>query len=476
MMKYDNPLVSRYASDEMNQIFSNEKKYSIWRQLWVWLAIAEREIGIKAITLEQIEEMERCINTIDFKIVHSYEKKLKHEVMAHIYAFGDQAPLAKPIIHLGATSAYVIDNTDLITIKSAAELIIGRMLPLIDKMANFSKSYANIPTLGFTHFQAAQLTTVGKRATLWIHSLWSDLEDLQSLFETMPLRGVKGTTGTLASFKALCNDYEQVKKMDEIIMNFAGFSSVIPVSGQTYDRKIDVKFLQLLSRIAQSCHKITNDLRLLQSMKEIEEPYSSMQIGSSAMAYKRNPMKSERIASLSKFVMSNSFNGDLVASSQWFERTLDDSANKRISLPQSFLAIDGIILLMSEVFSDLTVNEKVISRHIQEELPFMITENIIMKAVENGGDRQLVHEKIRVLSQEAAYDVKHHGMNNTLVSKILNDPLFQITEKEINDLLDTSKLTGYAYEQTIEYVNDYIFPYLEKHKKLYVSTDNFESI
>lgn len=474
---YQNPLSSRYASQQMQYIFSPDFKFKTWRKLWIWLAESEQELGLDFITDSQIAAMQQYQNILNLDAAKEYEKKLKHDVMAHVHAYGDQVPEARGIIHLGATSAYVGDNTDLIQIQKGLNLVQGRLLHVIDLLSQFAQKTNDLPTLGFTHFQSAQLTTVGKRATLWIQSLIIDLEELNFRIEQLPFRGVKGTTGTQASFKELfAGDFDKVKQLDRMIALKAGFHHNLQVTGQTYDRKIDDQILSTLKGIAISAHKMTNDLRLLQHLKEIEEPFSSQQIGSSAMAYKRNPMKSERIASLAKFVINNAGNGALVASTQWFERTLDDSANKRLSIPQSFLAIDAILLLLSEVMGDLVVYPNVIEKHLHAELPFMITENIMMKAVQKGQDRQEVHEIIRELSQNEAHLIKNDGKNNQLIQHILEDGRIQITSEEIADLMDATKLIGFAKEQVDEYIENCIQPILDLHYDKIIKEDKYESL
>ncbi len=450
---YDYPLCSRYASDKMKYIFSPDFKFSTWRKLWVYLAESEKELGLDFITSEQIEAMKENIYNIDYDLANSYEKKLRHDVMAHVHTFGDLVPIAKPIIHLGATSAYVGDNTDLMQIKQALLLTKSRILNVVKALRDFAFNNREIATLGYTHFQAAQLTTVGKRATLWLKSLMYDLDEVDRRIENLEFRGVKGTTGTQASFKELFNgDFKKVKELDILVTKKAGFSKRQEVSGQTYDRKQDSLILQTLASIASSAHKFTNDFRLLQHLKELEEPFAKNQIGSSAMAYKRNPMRCERISALSKFVLSNEMNGHLVHSTQWFERTLDDSANKRLSYPQSFLAIDAILVIWYNVISDAVVYKKMIESNLQKELPFMATENIIMRAVKNGMDRQEVHEIIRQLSMEETKSIKLDGNPNNLIERILNDGRLKITKKELNDILDAEKYIGFAVEQVEDYI------------------------
>ncbi|WP_067143296.1 adenylosuccinate lyase [Oceanivirga salmonicida] len=474
MNVYDYPLCSRYASDKMKYIFSPDFKFSTWRKLWVYLAQSEKELGLDFITNEQIDAMKSNISNIDYEVANMYEKKLKHDVMAHVHTFADLVPIAKPIIHLGATSAYVGDNTDLIQIKQALLLTKSRILNVIKSLRDFSMNNRKIATLAYTHFQAAQLTTVGKRATLWLKSLMYDLQELDIRIENLEFRGVKGTTGTQASFKELFNgDYSKVKELDILVSKKAGFSKRQEVSGQTYDRKQDSFILQTLASIASTAHKFTNDFRLLQHLKEMEEPFSKNQIGSSAMAYKRNPMKCERISALSKFVISNELNGHLVHSTQWFERTLDDSANKRLSYPQSFLAIDSILILWHNIISDAVVYEKMIEANLKKELPFMATENIIMRAVKNGMDRQVVHEIIRQLSMEETKSIKLDGNPNKLIDRILKDGRLKIDEKELTDILDANKYIGFAVEQVEDYIK-VVDIVLEKNKEFMLDIKNEE--
>lgn len=466
MNKYQNPLESRYCSDEMLYIFSPEKKFTTWRQLWIALAEIEKDLGL-AITDEQIKELKEQATNIDYDVAAAYEKKFRHDVMAHVHAYGDVAPLARPIIHLGATSAFVGDNTDLIQIRDGFQHIKKQLINVIDGLAKFAKTHKDLPTLGFTHFQPAQLTTVGKRATLWIQSVLLDLEELEFRIDTLRFRGVKGTTGTAASFKELFDgDYTKVKELDRRLSERFGFNNVFAVSGQTYDRKIDAQALELLSNIAQSAHKFTNDLRLLQNLKEIEEPFEKNQIGSSAMAYKRNPMRSERISSLSKYVMSLASSPAMVAATQWFERTLDDSANKRLAIPQAFLAMDAILIIWNNILDGLVVYPKIIEKHIMEELPFMATEYIIMEGVKNGGDRQELHEIIRTHSMEAARQVKMEGKHNDLIERIINDPAIRIDKRKLIELLDPINFIGFASEQTDEFIKDIVQPIIDENKHL----------
>ncbi|WP_286033664.1 adenylosuccinate lyase [Fusobacterium necrogenes] len=460
---YSNPLAERYSSKEMLENFSPDKKFSTWRKLWVALAEAEKELGLN-ITDEQIEEMKANIYNIDYELAAKKEAEFRHDVMAHVHTFGAQAPKAMPIIHLGATSAYVGDNTDLIQIKDGLDIIKTKLVNVISEMSKFAMANKDLPTLGFTHFQAAQLTTVGKRATLWLQSLLLDLEELEFRENTLRFRGVKGTTGTQASFQELFNgDFEKVKELDRRITEKMGFDKRFLVTGQTYDRKVDSEVMNLLANIAQSAHKFTNDLRLLQHLKEIEEPFEKSQIGSSAMAYKRNPMRSERISSLAKFVIALQQSTAMTASTQWFERTLDDSANKRLSLPQAFLAVDAILIIWKNVLDGLVVYPKMIEKRIMAELPFMSTEYIIMECVKNGGDRQELHERIRVHSMEAGKNVKVEGKDNDLIDRIINDKYFNLDKDRLLEILDPKNFIGFAPEQTEEFVNIEVKPILEKY-------------
>ena len=460
---YSNPLAERYSSKEMLENFSPDKKFSTWRKLWVALAEAEKELGLN-ITDEQIEEMKANIYNIDYELAAKKEAEFRHDVMAHVHTFGTQAPKAMPIIHLGATSAYVGDNTDLIQIKDGLDIIKTKLVNVISEMSKFAMANKDLPTLGFTHFQAAQLTTVGKRATLWLQSLLLDLEELEFRENTLRFRGVKGTTGTQASFQELFNgDFEKVKELDRRITEKMGFDKRFLVTGQTYDRKVDSEVMNLLANIAQSAHKFTNDLRLLQHLKEVEEPFEKSQIGSSAMAYKRNPMRSERISSLAKFVIALQQSTAMTASTQWFERTLDDSANKRLSLPQAFLAVDAILIIWKNVLDGLVVYPKMIEKRIMAELPFMSTEYIIMECVKNGGDRQELHERIRVHSMEAGKNVKVEGKDNDLIDRIINDKYFNLDKDRLLEILDPKNFIGFAPEQTEEFVNIEVKPILEKY-------------
>lgn len=451
--KYVNPLNERYASKEMQYIFSHDNKFKTWRKLWYILAKSQKELGISVITDEMLEEMKNNIDNIDYELANEYEKKLKHDVMAHVHAFSSSLNSAKKIVHLGVTSAYVVDNTDVLQTKEALLLTKKRLLKVIKELRDFVDRYKEVVCLGYTHFQAAQPTTVGKRASLWLNSFVLDLEQLDFVLDNLRFRGVKGTTGTGASFKELfLGDYEKATELDNKVTKYAGMDKKQLVSGQTYDRKQDSRVLEFLSQIAQSAMKFTNDFRLLQHLKELEEPFSKDQIGSSAMAYKRNPMKCERVSSLSKFVIANSQNGAFVSGTQWLERTLDDSANKRLSLPQSFLAIDSILILIQNIVKDAVVYENMIRKNLMLELPYMITENILMEAVKKGKDRQEIHEVIRQLSMRATKEIKYEGKENHLITYILEDERIDISKKEMDDLLDPEKYCGFAVEQCIDYI------------------------
>ena len=464
--RYDSPLSGRYASKEMQYIFSQDKKFTTWRRLWIALAEAERELGLN-ISEEQIAELKEHVNDINYDVAIAREKEVRHDVMSHVYAYGVQCPKAKGIIHLGATSCYVGDNTDIIIMTEGLKLVKKKLLNVMSKLADFADKYKALPTLAFTHFQPAQPTTVGKRATLWLMELTLDYDDICYLIDSMKLLGSKGTTGTQASFLELFDgDNEKIKKIDKLIAKKMGFTDCYPVSGQTYSRKVDSRVLNVLAGIASSAHKFSNDIRLLQHLKEVEEPFEKSQIGSSAMAYKRNPMRSERIASLSRYVMSDLMNPYITAATQWFERTLDDSANKRLSVPEAFLAIDGILDLYMNVADGLVVYEKVIEKHIMAELPFMATENIMMDAVKRGGDRQELHEKIRTLSMEAGRNVKERGLDNNLLELIAAEPSFNITLEELKKQMDPSKYTGRSKEQVEDFLKEVIRPILEENKAL----------
>ena len=452
--KYENPLCNRYASEEMQYIFSDDNKFSTWRKLWIALAESQMELGLN-ITAEQLDEMKSHIYDINYETASKKETEVRHDVMAHIYAYGEQCPLAKPIIHLGATSCYVGDNTDIINQRSALLLIKKLLINTIYQLYEFADNYKSLPCLAYTHFQAAQPTTVGKRATLWIQELMLDLEQLDFVLNNLKLLGCKGTTGTGASFLTLFNrDHNKVKSLEHKIAQKMDFNDVYPVSGQTYSRKIDYYILSVLSGIAQSAYKFSNDIRLLSHLKEFDEPFEISQIGSSAMAYKRNPMRSERIASLSRHIIVASLNPALTASAQWFERTLDDSANRRISIPEAFLTVDAILSLYINIINGVTVYPKIIEKHLNDELPFMATENILMYCVKKGGDRQLLHERIRLHSVEAAKRIKQDGCDNDLISRILADKTFNITQNEMNVLIHAEQFTGRAKEQTEEFLSE----------------------
>ncbi|NLD19477.1 MAG: adenylosuccinate lyase [Clostridiales bacterium] len=462
---YTSSLSERYPSKEMKYLFSPEMKFRTWRKLWIALAETEAELGLP-ITQEQIDELKAAAEDIDYDAAKEREKEVRHDVMSHVYAYGLKCPKAKGIIHLGATSCYVGDNTDLIIMTEALKLIKKKLLNVIANLAAFAEKYKGLPTLGFTHFQPAQPTTVGKRATLWLHDLVLDLEDLDHVLDTMKLLGSKGTTGTQASFLELFDgDIEKVRELDGLIAKKMGFDDCYPVSGQTYSRKIDSRVLNVLSSIAQSSHKFSNDIRLLQHLKEIEEPFEKNQIGSSAMAYKRNPMRSERIAALSNFVISGVLNPAITASTQWFERTLDDSANKRLSVSESFLAADGILELYMNITSGLVVYPKVIEGRLAGELPFMATENIMMDAVKAGGDRQVLHEKIRQYSMDAGRRVKEDGAENDLLDRIADDEDFHMTKAKLLALMKPENFTGCAESQTEAFLKEIIGPVLEDNRK-----------
>ncbi len=457
---YESPFNARYASSEMQQIFSPDMKFKTWRKLWIALAEAEKELGLN-ITDAQLEQMKKMKDDINYETAEQYEKQFRHDVMSHVHAYGEQCPDARAIIHLGATSCYVGDNTDIIVMTEALKLVKSKMLILIKKLSDFALEYKDMPTLGFTHYQPAQLVTVGKRATLWIQELLMDMEDLEHAIENMKLLGSKGTTGTQASFLNLFDgDHEKVKKLERLIADKMGFKAVFAVSGQTYPRKLDSRVLNVLSGIAQSAYKFSNDMRLLQSMKEMEEPFEEKQIGSSAMAYKRNPMRCERISSLARYVIVDALNPAITASTQWFERTLDDSANKRISVPEAFLAIDAILNIYINVAGGLVVYPKVILKHVMDELPFMATENIMMEAVKHGGDRQELHEQIRMHSMEAGKRVKVDGESNDLIERIAADPLFGMSLEALKAVLEPKNYIGRSPEQVVEFIEDEVRPVL----------------
>ena len=464
--RYVSPLSERYASKEMQYIFSPDMKFRTWRKLWIALAETERELGLN-ITQEQIDEMKAHADDINYDVAKERERQVRHDVMSHVYAYGVQCPKAKGIIHLGATSCYVGDNTDIIVMTEALKLVRKKLVNVIAELSKFAAQYKDQPTLAFTHFQPAQPTTVGKRATLWTQEFLMDLEDLEYVLSTMKLLGSKGTTGTQASFLELFDgDQETIDKIDPMIAEKMGFRSCYPVSGQTYSRKVDTRVLNILAGIAASAHKMSNDIRLLQHLKEVEEPFEKSQIGSSAMAYKRNPMRSERIASLSRYVMIDALNPAITSATQWFERTLDDSANKRLSVPEGFLAIDGILDLCLNVVDGLVVYPKVIEKRLMSELPFMATENIMMDAVKAGGDRQELHERIRELSMEAGKNVKVEGKDNNLLELIAADPAFNLTLEDLQKSMDPSRYTGRAKEQTEAFIANVVQPVLDAHKDL----------
>ena len=464
--RYVSPLSERYASKEMQYIFSPDMKFRTWRRLWIALAETEKELGLP-ITQEQIDELKAHKDDINYDVAKERERQVRHDVMSHVYAYGVQCPKAKGIIHLGATSCYVGDNTDIIVMTEALKLVKKKLVNVIAELAKFAEKYKDLPTLAFTHFQPAQPTTVGKRATLWMQECMLDLEDLEYVMGTLKLLGSKGTTGTQASFLELFDgDQETIDKIDPMIAEKMGFKQCYPVSGQTYSRKVDTRVVNILAGIAASAHKFSNDIRLLQHLKEVEEPFEKSQIGSSAMAYKRNPMRSERIASLSRFVMVDAMNPAITSATQWFERTLDDSATKRLSVPEGFLAIDGILDLCLNVVDGLVVYPKVIEKRLRSELPFMATENIMMDAVKAGGDRQELHERIRELSMEAGKTVKVEGKDNNLLELIAADPAFNLTLEELEKTMDPAKYTGRASVQVDAFLKNVINPMLEENKDL----------
>lgn len=461
--RYENPLIVRYTSKEMSHIFSSDVKFSTWRKLWIALAEAEKDLGLP-ITQEQIDEMKENIHNINYDDAVKREKETRHDVMSHVYAFGLQCPKARAIIHLGATSAYVGDNTDIIVMRDALKLVQKKLVNFMYRLSRFALEYKDMPTLGFTHFQAAQLTTVGKRASLWLQDFYFDYLEITRLIEEIPMLGVKGTTGTQASFVDLFDgDMDKVKALDRKVVEKMGFSHMVAVSGQTYTRKIDYRVLSVLSALAQSAHKMTNDTRLLQHLKEVEEPFEKNQIGSSAMAYKRNPMRSERVASLARYVMNMTQNPADTASTQWFERTLDDSANRRMALPESFMATDAILDILTNISDGLVVYDKVIRQRVMSEIPFMATENIMMEAVKRGGDRQELHERIRELSMEAGNRVKKEGLNNDLLERIAKDPAFGLSLEDVQKLTTPEDYIGRAPQQTEEFVNEYLEPIFKEH-------------
>ncbi|MCI8913650.1 MAG: adenylosuccinate lyase [Lawsonibacter sp.] len=469
--RYESPLSSRYASDEMQYIFSPDKKFSTWRRLWVALARAEMELGLP-VTQEQVDELEAHLEDIDYDKAAQWEKKLRHDVMAHVHTYGELCPKAMPIIHLGATSCYVGDNTDVILMREGLELVREKIVRVLAHLADFAEKYKSLPTLGFTHFQAAQLVTVGKRASLWMNELLMDLEEIDHRIASLVLLGSKGTTGTQASFLELFEgDHEKVKQLEEKIAKEMGFTAVVPVSGQTYSRKMDYNVISTLAGVAQSASKFATDLRLLCHLKEVEEPFEKNQIGSSAMPYKRNPMRCERICSLARYVIVDVGNPAITTATQWFERTLDDSANKRLSVPEAFLAVDAILNIWANVVSGLVVHPKVIEKHVLEELPFMASENIMMDAVKRGGDRQELHERIRVLSQEAGYHVKELGLSNNLIDLMAADPAFGMTKEELSTHLDPASYIGRCPEQVAEFLSEQVAPVLKKYASALAGKD-----
>lgn len=464
---YESPLSARYASKEMKYIFSPDKKFRTWRKLWIALAESEKELGLP-VTQKQIDELKAHADDINYEVAQEREKLVRHDVMSHVYAYGQQCPNAAGIIHLGATSCYVGDNTDIIIMTEGLQLIRNKLVSVIRNLSKFAEQYKALPTLAFTHFQPAQPTTVGKRATLWIQELLMDLEDVEYQLEKAKLLGSKGTTGTQASFLELFDgDHQKCKELDKKIAEKMGYKACFPVSGQTYSRKLDSQFLNVLAGIAQSAAKFSNDIRLLQHLKEVEEPFEKNQIGSSAMAYKRNPMRSERIGSLSRYVMVDVLNGYFTTATQWFERTLDDSANKRLSVPEAFLAVDGILALYENVADGLVVYPKVIEQRLRKELPFMATENIMMDAVKKrGANRQELHERIRVHSMAASRVIKEEGGENDLLIRIANDDTFGVTLEELETILQPEKYTGRAKEQTEDFLNEYVQPILDKYRNI----------
>ncbi|WP_185858651.1 adenylosuccinate lyase [Blattabacterium cuenoti] len=462
MKKYKNPLIERYGSTEMLYNFSPEKKFITWRKLWLFLAEIQKELGLN-ISKEQIDDLKNNLCDIDWNRVSFYEKKFRHDVMAHLYAFGEKATIAKSIIHLGATSAFLGDNTDLILIRDGLEILMKKLINLIFRIRNFTLEYHHLPTIAYTHYQPAQLTTVGKRSALWIQSLLLDLEELEFRLKNIHFRGVKGTIGSAASYKELFHgNLQKVKYLEKKISNKFGFKNVFSITGQTYDRKVDSQMLNLLSNISQSSHKFSNDLRLLQNLKEMEEPFEKEQIGSSAMAYKRNPIRCERMASLAKYVISLSNSPAIVASTQWLERTLDDSANRRLVIAQSFLATDAILMIWNHILENIVVYPKIIEKHIQKELPFFTTESIIVECVKNGYDRQEIHERIRIHSMETISKMKLEGKENDFIKRILHDQKIPIQEEKINQILNPKNFIGFSSEQTLEFIDTKVNPILNR--------------
>ncbi|AER40526.1 MAG: adenylosuccinate lyase [Flavobacteriales bacterium] len=476
MKEYKNPLIERYSSKEMLYNFSPKKKFTTWRQLWLSLAEIQKKLGLN-IKEEQINDLKKHLYDIDWKRVAFYEKKLRHDVMAHLYAFGEKAIIAKPIIHLGATSAFLVDNTDLILIRDGLEIILNKLINVLFRLRNFTLEYHNLPTLAFTHYQPAQLTTVGKRSSLWIQSLLMDVKELEFRLENIFFRGVKGTVGTAASFKELFDgDLQKVKIMEKELSNKFGFQKVFPVTGQTYDRKVDAQILNLLSNISQTSHKFSNDLRLLQNLKEIEEPFEKEQIGSSAMAYKQNPILSERIASLAKYVISLSNSSAMVAATQWLERTLDDSANRRLVIAQAFLAIDSILMIWNHVLENIVVYPKMIEKNIHQEFPFLITESILVESVKNGADRQKVHDRIRIHSMKTNSKIKLEGKENDFIERILNDETIPINRDKINKMMDPKKFIGFSSDQSLEFIEKEVNPVLDRFHRFIDSNSSSRNI
>ncbi|MCV3728425.1 adenylosuccinate lyase [Ureaplasma miroungigenitalium] len=474
MKTYKNPLTDRYNTEQMAYLFSDEFKFRTWRSLWVSLAQNQHNLGLEFIKQDQIDAMKAKIDDIDFALAHEFEKKFKHDVMAHVHTFGEQVPSAAKIIHLGVTSAFVQDNTNLIQIKQALELIRTRLVVLLHDLCDFALANKDLATLGFTHFQPAQLTTVGKRACLWMQSFFMNLEELDYVLDNLAFRGIKGTTGTQASFQTLFdNDYAKVVQLDELVTKDFGFQKRLLVTGQTYDRLQDTRVLQLLTNIATSAHKFTNDFRLLQHLKEIEEPFAKNQIGSSAMAYKRNPMRCERVSSLAKFVISLEANGPWVAATQWFERTLDDSANKRLSHPQAFLATEALLNILTNIVDKCVVYPQIIKKHVNDELPFMITEKIMMQATKNGANRQEVHEIIRKISMQESHLIKNEGLPNNLIAHLLEEPRLKLNKEQLERELDPQLYIGFSVQQTEEYVA-HVRAYIGEKPTKETSTKNFE--
>ncbi|WP_185873417.1 adenylosuccinate lyase [Blattabacterium cuenoti] len=466
MKKYENPLVEKYGSKEMSYNFSPEKKIIIWRKLWLNLAKIQKELGLN-ISNEQINDLENNLYNIDWDKINFFEKKFHHDVMANLYAFGEKAIIAKPILHLGVTSAFLGDNTDIILIKNGLKILLKKLINIIFRLRNFTIEYYKTPTLAYTHYQPAQLTTVGKRSSLWMQSLLFDIEELEFRLKNLPFRGVKGTVGTAASFKDLFNgDLNKLKILEKKLSNKFGFKNICPITGQTYDRKIDSQILNLLSNISQSSHKFSNDIRLLQNLKEIEEPFDENQIGSSAMAYKRNPILSERISSISKYVISISNSSATVAANQWLERTLDDSANRRLVISQSFLSVDAILIIWNYILEKIYVYPKMIEKNINEELPFLITESIIIKCVKKGCDRQEIHDRIRIHSMKTCLEIKLNGLKNNFIDRILKDEKIPICKNEIDKLLNPKNFIGFSPEQSLDFVEKKINPILEKYYSL----------